>query len=90
MAMLLQANIDIANECMDLTCDLVSRFGPTMTPENHVNLLKALKPESAHSAQQALTALTTAPQACAIVWLSTRTGCTLLRASTDSMPHIQP
>merc|ERR1711971_1457680 len=39
------ANADIANECMDLTCDLVSRFWPSMTPDNHLSLLAALKPQ---------------------------------------------
>jgi len=39
------ANADISNECMELTSDLVVRFGAMMTADDHTKMLEALKPQ---------------------------------------------
>ena len=41
----MQGNVDIANECMALTSDLVCRFGSLMSADDHNSMLVALKPQ---------------------------------------------
>ena len=40
-----QPNIDIANECMELTSDLASRFGSLMSSDDHTAMMSGLKPQ---------------------------------------------